>query len=67
MAQNGIHKISIEEGNDKVAPPPLPLTTPSTTTASIFEESIKSPTGVKNQQESTFSVGGDNTRKNFYL
>ena len=29
-------------------------------------DALKSPLGVKNQQESTFSVAGDNTRKDFF-
>jgi len=55
------------------------VATPSVTTGSMFSESVsvassvvgdddvRTPNGVQNQQETTFSVAGDSTRMTFYF
>lgn len=62
MAQNGIEKVTIADKPEDVPTPPSSMSV--TAPASIFgnEDAIKSPTGVKNQQESTFSISGNNQR-----
>ena len=74
QAQNGVDQVPAETVVTVVtktaaaaaAVPPISIATPPATAKLIedFEE-LRTPSGVKNQQESTFSVA-DNTRKNYF-
>ena len=70
-AQNGVEQVPAETvvtvvTKTAAAVPPVSIPTPPVTAKLIedFEE-LKTPSGVKNQQESTFSVA-DSTRKNYF-
>lgn len=56
MAQNGLHNISLSKEQEQPKQPIQEETTTGTVESSI----------VKNQQESTFSVAGDSTRKKIF-
>lgn len=62
MAQNGIENVSISE-NEKVGSPSALLQMETASTFFGSEDGIKSPSGVRNQQESTFSISGNDQRK----
>ena len=67
MAQNGVHNMNIGEEKLKLVAPAVTVPAGNSVfTPVAASEDVKSPNGVQNQQESTFSVAGDSTRM-FYF